>query len=377
MRRILNLSLFSLLSLLCWSCQPISSTQNADTTAEPGISPKDSLIILENEQLSLRIEQFGGHFTGIELKSNPLNPLSWALTAEQMPPNNKDGAPFKGHFLCLGRWGGPSEGEIAAGIPHNGEQSNTLWTVSSLNTKEVAMENEAPLDGLTVQREVSLINQQPAFMVKETFTNIFSLGRVSNVVQHVTIGPPFLSSETLFNSNAKKGFNQKLSYPDPHAYAYEWPMAIVDTSDNRTNDLRKNNIPDNFVSTHLFDASDEFGWVSAYDPKSGNLLAYVWKLSEYPWINIWSHFVDGKAFAKGLEFGTTGIGRPYQSLLETDTRFHGFNSWEYMDAGETKEKTYLGFIIHLGAGQANPQLTINQLGILLNNEKVMDNPLSL
>lgn len=359
------------LALLTWSHMPFEKSNSL----ENGIVPEDSLIIIQNDLLAVTIEQYGGHFTGLELKSNPLNPLTWELTAEQMPANNKNGAPFKGHFLCLGRWGSPSEGEIASGVPHNGQQSNTLWKISALNNTEVVMSNDAPLDGLSVQRTVRLLKNESAFLVEERFTNTYSLGRVSNVVQHVTLGPPFLSLQTLFNSNAKKGFNQKFSYPNPHAYAYDWPNAIVDTTNHRTNDLRRNDKTDNFVSTHLFGEKDRYGWVSAYDPKSGNLLAYVWKLDEYPWINIWSHFEDGKPFAKGLEFGTTGIGRPYQSLLETDTRFHGVNSWEYMDAGQKKDKTYLCLMINLKPNLPNPTLTIMDAAISVNGQNVLANPL--
>ncbi|MEL7118985.1 MAG: hypothetical protein AAFO07_06075 [Bacteroidota bacterium] len=376
MKTLHTIPLFLLLICL-WSCESSTGTPNQETTSTQysGINPADSLIILQNDLLSVQIEQYGGHFTGIELKTNPINPLTWGVTAEQMPLNNQNGAPFKGHFLCLGRWGSPSDGEKEAGIPHNGEQSNTLWNISVLNNDAVQMSNEAPLDGLTVEREVRLIENQAAFIVKETFSNTHSLGRVSNVVQHATIGPPFLTTQTLYNSNAKKGFNQKFSYPNPHAYEYEWPMAIIDTTDNSTNDLRKNDAVDNFVSTHLFDQSDEYGWVSAYDPNTGIILAYIWKLTEYPWINIWSHFEAGKPFAKGLEFGTTGIGRPYKGLLETDTRFHGVNSWEYMDAGQQEEKTYLVMMMDIGNTQENPSISLSKNEISVNGKKVMDNPL--
>lgn len=375
MPRIIYSALYLLMASLLASCQPTTTDQETTNSSEAFIALEDSLIVLQNDQFSLTIEQYGGHFTGMELSSNPINPLTWALTAAQMPPNNQSGAPFKGHFLCLGRWGGPSPGEVAAGIPHNGEQSNTLWTVKAMTDTEIQMENDAPLDGLSVKRTVRLVQQEPAFVVKELFSNTLALGRVSNVVQHVTIGPPFLSSQTLFNSNATKGFNQKFAYPNPHAYAYEWPFAKLDSLGLTSNDLRKNDVPDNFVSTHLFDPSDQYGWITAYDPRSGTLLGYVWNLTEYPWINIWSHFVDGKANAKGLEFGTTGIGRPYKDLLETDTRFQGVNSWEYMDAGEQKEKTYLGFLIDYGKEKTNPELSITPTEILLNDQKILANPL--
>ena len=44
-----------------------------------------------------------------------------------MPANNKAGAPYQGHFACIGRWGEPSAGEIKAGLPNHGEAANILW----------------------------------------------------------------------------------------------------------------------------------------------------------------------------------------------------------------------------------------------------------
>ncbi len=339
-----------------------------------GGEPKNE-IILSNGELDLRIEPHGGHFTGVWLPGHATNPLSWALTPAQMPENNRDGAPFKGHFLCLGRWGSPSPEEVKAGIPHNGEQSNTWWEIGQEHPTHLAMNNEAPLDGLTVSRTVTLMPDEPAFVVREEFINTFSLGRVSNVVQHVTIGPPFLSIHTLVNANAGEGFDQKHSYPDPHAQSYTWPYAKTDAQEGPPVDLRRTDRDVNYVSTHLFDPKDRFGWVTAYDPTTGLVLGYVWRLAEYPWINIWNHFVDGKPAAKGLEFGTTGIGRPYRELLSTDTRFHGMNSWEYIEAGETLTKTYLGFMVNIGPAEKNPALTITPDQIRLNGSPLMKNPL--
>ncbi|MEX0324010.1 MAG: hypothetical protein AB3N63_17765 [Puniceicoccaceae bacterium] len=331
--------------------------------------------LLSSSMLELEIEFNGGHYTGLRVPGIDMNPLSWALTSEQMPPNNKDGAPFKGHFLCLGRWGAPSDSEIAAGIPHNGEQSNTVWTVDKATRQRVVMSNMAPLDGLGVMRTVNMLKDSPAFVVKETFTNTFSLGRVSNVVQHVTIGPPFLNKSTLINSNSGKGFNQRFSYPDPHAHEYKWPAAVIDPSSKEAVDIRRTDADINYVSTHLIQEESDYGWITAYDPQSGLLLGYIWRTKEYPWINIWNHYKNGQPAAKGLEFGTTGIGRPYKDLLETDTRFHDINSWEYIDAGEQITKTYVGFLIDHGRNKPNPALSVTDSVINLDGREFIKNPL--
>lgn len=324
-----------------------STPASSDEPAGAGASGKETAVRLQNEAVRLEIDSYGGAFTEFVNLANPVNPLTWALSDEQMPENNQDGAPFKGHFLCLGRWGSPSPGEIEAGIPHNGEQSNTMWEIVEQSEEAVVMTNEAPLDGLSIRREVEMATGDPAFTVTETIRNTGSLGRASNVVQHVTLGPPFLSGEMTVQTNAAKGFNQKFAYPDPHRYEYVWPEGFMDTIGTKAN-LRQTSLEHNYVTTHIFDPADTFGWVMAYNPREGLLLGYVWRLEDYPWLNIWNHHQDGEPVAKGLEFGTTGIGRPYRDLLETDTRFHGRNSWEYLDAGEEVEKSFLGFILDVG-----------------------------
>jgi len=327
---------------------------------------EDVVILLENEQTSLAINLFGGAFIDFHLKDNPINPLSWELGLTQMPKNNQKGAPFRGHFLCLGRWGSPTEGEIEAGIPHNGEQSNTFWTLDEKKTPlHIKLYNDAPLDGLTVSREVTLSSEASVFKVVETFQNINSIGRINNVVQHPTLGPPFLSKNTRIFSNAHKGFLQKFSFPEPEKYSFEWPMVNV-PSENISMDFSRSDHGFNGVTTHTFNDQDTTGWIVAYSPENNLMFGYVWHLSEYPWLNVWHHEENGKMKAKGLEFGTTGIGRSYGDLLNTDTHFFGQPSYEYIDAGEKVKKHYYCFLMPTNSSVVDVQnilLTQNELQI--------------
>lgn len=324
-------------------------------------------IILTNDQLKVTIDAYGGAFTEIIHREQPVNPLTWGVEADQMPENNRDGAPFQGHFLCLGRWGQPSKGEMAAGVPHNGEPANSLWSVSQQTETRVEMNAGAPLDGMVVTRSVSLLPTAPVFRVSESFTNTFSLSRPTNVVQHITLGPPFLSPALRVNTNATHGFNQKFAMPDPHRLSYEWPMGIADTT-GRQIDLRRTDEEENYVTTHLFPDTATYGWVTALQPEDGLLLGYVWKLDEYPWINIWNYYAEGQPAAKGLEFGTTGIGAPYEALITQDTRFREKTSFEYIDAGETLDKSFAGFLISVPNVQKVTGLDITSTSIVLHFE---------
>lgn len=329
--------------------------------------PATSVISLTNGISRLLIDTHGGAIVGFILDSTSVNPYSWRVNTGQMPQNNKEGAVFQGHFLCLGRWGAPTAGEMKAGVPHNGQSSRDFWKVDSLvNGSLLKMSSKAPLDGIEVRRTVRIAGQSPVFKVTEKIKNINSAGRLFNVVQHVTVGPPFLDSTTVVNTNAKEGFMQTMSYPDPAAFEYTWPAGFIDST-KVTLDLTKSSMQHSYVSTHIF--ADSIGWFTASSPKSRLLVGYIWKTAEYPWINIWNQVVDGKLWAKGLEFGTTGIGRSYQELLSVDTRFHGRSSFFFLDATETVEKSYICFQLKIPAGFSGVKSVVLKDGVISVVEK--------
>lgn len=327
---ILNLLPF----IFLWSC-----TKSPEGDPENSM---DTLLTLSNSNISLQVNRYGGAFVDLQLNPASINPLTWKLEPDQMPVNNRNGAPFQGHFLCLGRWGSPTAGEIKAGIPHNGEPTNSWWEVSDQSLDYLIMQAKAPLDGLTMKREITLAKDAPVFLVVEHITNTLSIGRIFNVVQHPTIGPPFLQASTLINTNAGAGFLQHLSYPDPQMYAYKWPNGIEDST-RQPLDLRLSSTDLNYVSTHIFPDHTKYGWVTATNPEQNLLLGYIWLTDQYPWLNIWQQVEKGEPVAKGLEFGTTGIGRPYPELVATNTSFHDKNSYTFIDAGQQQTRSFLCF----------------------------------
>jgi len=308
-----------------------------------GKSGQQRVHTLSNEQMALQIDLFGGAYTNLALrKPESVNPLTWKLTRKEMPPNNQNGAPFQGHFLCLGRWGSPTQGEIEKGVPHNGQATNTMWKRGEASDKRTLhMSNSTPLDGMHIERKVHLNEKKPVFHVTEKITNTTSIARLNNVVQHVTLGPPFLNAQTVINANAREGFLQEFAYPDPAKYAFCFPFARIDEKGIDL-DLRKTQPAQNYVSTHLM--GDSIGWVTALQPEKNLVIGYIWKTAAYPWINIWNQTENQKPVAKGIEFGTTGIGRPYNQLLRVPARFHGHESYEFLDAGQTVVKKFTGFI---------------------------------
>lgn len=307
----------------------------------------DTEVTLSNGKCSLTLDRAGGMITSVTLNGSNINPLSWGLTNEQMPVNNRKGAPFRGHFICLGRWGDPTPGEIKAGMPNNGDITTRIWDVESFGDKRIKLNAQSDLDLMTAERIMEIDDDAPLFLINDKVGNSSTVGRLFNIVQHATLGNPFLSGSTIVDCNASIGFMQDNWRPSPKYHSYYWPYGIL-TENGKRVDLRKSNGEESYVTTHLI--SDSIGWITAFSPESRIVLGYVWKTADYPWVNVW-HQTDGKIpVAKGLEFGTTGVGTPYQELIELDTSLEGVKSYFFFDALESVEKNFIGFMVELPEG---------------------------
>jgi hypothetical protein len=310
----------------------------------------DGNFLFENSRMEIRVSANGGMFTGFVLKDNPLNPFGWALLPEQMPKNNQPHI-FAGHFLCTGRWGSPTPGEMDAGIPHNGEVNTQEWIIvdsqeHDSGANSVRMTCTAPIERLDVERQITIPAHGSWFWVHEKFTNNLPVGRLTNFVQHGTVFSPFLSPQMVVNTNATKGFDQRTPAHLLEESSFIWPYAVL-TSGEKV-DLTHPHSEKGFVTTHIFPDTETLGWITAYNPDKGILMGYVFKVVHYPWFNYWNHAEDGKPFVVGLEFGTTGLGQPYDVLLSCQTQFFGMPSYTWMDAGETVEKGWLCFQMEVG-----------------------------
>jgi hypothetical protein len=97
------------------------------------------------------------------------------------------------------------------------------------------------------------------------------------------------------------------------------------------------------VTSFVFADGLEYGWVTSCNPGKGLLIGYLWKLSDYPWLNIWRNVQKGRPSARGMEFGTTGLHQPFNALIAKGKIFER-PLFEYIDAGQTIMKSYTAFL---------------------------------
>lgn len=302
---------------------------------------KASTKILQNGAGSLEIDLFGGAITSFHLHETGINPLSFRFTKEQMPENNKAGAPYQGHFLCLGRWGLPSEGEIKSGVPDHGQIANILWEAGKYDHLQLEMQAHSQLEGLQIQRNIQLDKDSPVYTVTEEVTNTNPLGRLYNMVQHPTLGRPFLDHATVINCNADIGFDHNFR-KEPEKYVSSWPVGI--SKDLTDIDLSSTGQIYSSVFSFIIKKKAKFGWITAYSPTYNLIFGYLWKRKDYPWIDLWQDWHEDRIRYRGIEFGTTGIHKSFREIAE-DGNWKVFeeNTCEYIDAGEKLCKTYLSF----------------------------------
>ncbi len=359
------LGIICIISMLLWQCTPQNQPQL--------VIPLDYIVSYENDQIVLGIDLIGGAYRDFHLKDKPLNPFGWTSLESQMPENNQPYT-FDGHFLCTCRWGAPSQGEIKAGIPHNGEVNTQEWQVTGIEHRDgfqnITMAVKAPVEKLDVERQIIIPETGNYFVVKEKFSNNMPIGRLSNVVQHGTIAAPFLTERMIINTNATRGFDQRTNYQYLEDSCFFWPDGKM--ADGAEIDLSRVTSEKGYVTTHIFE--DSIGWITALNPDANILMGYIWKTAEYPWLNVWHMSKDGQPFVQGLEFGTTGLGQPYKLLVENNVTFFGRNSFEYIDAGETMEKTWICFMVRVPDGfvKASELLLQDKKAVILHEEGKVD-----
>ena len=317
---------------------------------EPAPAPR--LLVLKNGLSQVALDRWGGGIVDIHFLDHPVNPLSWRAT-EDIEPLNSDGPNLQGHFVCFDRWGAPSPAEEKMGMPYHGEAPRVVWERLDPSADEPAghglrMGCTLPLAGMEVKRTVRLQEKEASLTVTEEVTNIRAAGRVYNLVQHPSIAPPFLDDTTIVDCNASHGLVQEEPVPESVEDADRWPRISIGGTPANLRFFRgtEDGASGHDVTAFIFDPGVEYGWVTAATPSAGLLVGYLWKISEYPWLNMWRYRHQGKVSARGLEFGTTGIHQPFPTLLQLG-KVLDRGVYEYLDAGETDTRSYILFLARI------------------------------
>ena len=297
---------------------------------------------IENSKVLLKVNLRGGSYIDFHFKDFPINPINWSSQEAESPA-------FMGHFLCFDRWGPPTDAEKANGFHHHGEANSVEWKLLDKpqpkdTLSACLMRCMLPMGGLQLTRKIELSTNEPVFVVTEEIKNLNKYGRMFNIVQHVSLAPPFLDRSTIFDTNAEKGFEDKedgsLNQEEPVFY---WPDA---NHRGEKISLRQFGTEWPRVSSFVFSNNQEYGWVTACNPDKNLMLGYIWKTVEYPWINFWRSMENGVPMAFGMEFGTTGLHEPFPVVAKKGKIFD-LNIYDFIDANEVVSKSFTAFLAEI------------------------------
>jgi hypothetical protein len=327
---------------------------------------------IASDAIRVSVTECGAHVAEITSKRTGVNPL-WIQNRPTIDSDLYDpavhgalyGTDYEGkliagllgHNLCLPYWGPPSQAEFRAGMTCHGETNITRWRALAHSPGSLRLEAHLPESAIRVERNLECRGQ---FLAFETVAeNLTAWDRPIAWCEHVSFGPPFLMPhETAFYADLGKGYRTNGDCRD----AFRWPEGrgtipcdLTGFSAEPHSDL---------VNSYLVEAAGEWASFAAWNSNLGALLGYVFRIAEFPWLNVWEDN-DVQRKTRGMEFSNTPIEGTMRGLMATQ-QVYGVPTFEWSEARSRIRKAFFSFSIdvpHNYRGVDSIEFNGKQLGI--------------
>ena len=268
-----------------------------------------------------------------------------------------------GHNICLDYFGPPTQAETRQGLSQHGEAPMSKWRKTECRTgrrkTSLTLSTRLPAAGLSFSRKLQLEEASPVVYFTETVTNENRKDHFFHWVQHVTLGPPFVSAR-----DSRVALPGAKAITFPHAYndkdsllatnrRFRWPLAPAlkgGTADLRRTLLRPGT---GIVAGVLLDPRSNLGFVAALNLQHRLLIAYCFNRNDFPWVAVWeeNQAIEGPPWNKrtqtrGLEFGSTALPVSRHENASMGTLF-GVPTYTSVPARGRKTVRYLAFLAQL------------------------------
>lgn len=263
---------------------------------------------------------------------NPLwNPLRMARELGAKAESTTRGTGF-GHFLCLDGFGSPSPEERTAGLPGHGEAHDRDFEHDgsySDGQNIHIFKADLPITQERVTRTMRLRDGENVLEVSTEVESLLGFDRPVFWAEHATMGSPFLEpNSTVVDFPAVKSKTRPYTPSKgglPHRLAsdkeFTWPMAPG--VNGKLIDLRaapsETDSGDHTAS--LLDPSRKLVYITMLNFRRRLMLGYVFKASDYPWVQNWENYPDTGKLARGLEFSTLPYDMPRRLVVDEGKMF--------------------------------------------------------
>ncbi len=350
--------------------------------------------VLKNDTVQLVTLTGGGHIAEFRfVGGSPFSQLSplWVPPWKSMEPyeyrekthsrlygsllEGKLLSGIAGHNICLDYFGPPTQAETRLGLSQHGEAPMSKWQKTALRTDRqktsLTLSTRLPAAGLTFTRNLRLQWGAPVVYFTETVVNENRKDHFFHWVQHVTLGPPFISAR---DSRVALPGTRGMTFPHPYNgknsllatnRSFRWPLAPAlkgGTVDLTHTLLRPGT---GMVVGVLLDPRSKLGFVAALNLRHRLLIGYCFDRSDFPWVAVWeeNRANEGPPWKKrtetrGLEFGTTALPVQRHENASMGSLF-GVPTYASVPARGRKTARYLAFLTQVPSGLAE----IRKIGI--------------
>jgi hypothetical protein len=308
---------------------------------------------IESDAIRVAVTECGGHVAETTSKRTGVNPL-WI---QDRPTIDSDGydpavhgetygtdleakliAGLVGHNLCLPYWGPPSAAEFRAGMTYHGETNITRW--GALEHRGESLRLEALLSESRIRVERTLRCAGPLLWFETIAENLTTWDRPIAWCEHVSFGPPFLApQQTGFFAHLGKGYRTSGDWLD----SFHWPEGRGEISRDLSGFDEEPHL--DLVNSFQVEKRGEWACFAAWNARLGSLLGYAFRVSEFPWLNVWENNAPRRR-TRGMEFSNTPIEGTIRQLVGTP-RVYGIPTFEWLEAKSQLKKAFFSFSIDL------------------------------
>lgn len=325
------------------------------------IAENSERVVLDNHHMRLTVNCQGGAISSCMLAGSELNPFSWK-SYDCTPSGTSQ---KQGMFICFDRIGRVTPEEKKQGMPFHGEATSVRWKVVHESISEcgdhlLEMSCKLPIAQMTLVRTYRLLSGQSVCQVTDVVTNNNPFRKPYNMLQHPSLGPPFLDDSVRVDCNASKGYLHHDDLSKVPGELFDWPQIRVGSEGANLNFMQDGNTG---VSNFILRKDDQYGWGCVANPKKKLLVGCLWPAADYPWIRVWRVWKEQQPNALGVEFSTTSLGIPLAAVEERGDILETSNL-EWLDPGASKTRTFYLFLSEISEEFSGVER------VVLNNQKI-------
>ena len=210
-------------------------------------------------------------------------------------------------------------------------------------------------------RTFRIVDGENVVYVDSTLENELGVDRPVSWAEHTTIGSPFLASGVALSSisgtraqnrpyqgTGNPGAERRLAAGED----FRWPMApLIDgKTGGKLTDLTAPPEGAHFLdhATVLVDLALKYGWVATVQTDKHLILGYVFRRTDYPWVQNWGNYPSTGKFSRGLEFSTQPYDEPRREAVAKNGMF-GAPTFRWLPAKAAIHTSFLMFYAHTPA----------------------------